>query len=1033
MPSSHHCASQAGAKRVRQVDDTTSHYNDDTTQRGGIVDELDGDVEPRKSLKTSKCAFCRKDHKKCVRTSDSDKCRSKAKECLPVDRIWPDICERCRDKQLLCSEPSRKKTRVDEGPSTRTDTLKTGTQQSMTSTVINYTTPPDAPQLFSSEWMTRQPLSTVGKSSLQGPPRIASEDSNLAMLSRTSPKLQSITPDYALTKYQRAMAQDRWKQALIKIREGIRLKNIPSVLLFVPQSDGIVLCNVCMRLGLSRESFIIDNKDHYNRLRRNLLYPQDHDWPVAKQAEMGRGFPLGEFKLGEFHAIRKKAQICSFCRLVWNSVRDQVPSPVFAKIGPKDDAIMGYATWQIDSRQLIPSGSGKTSSTKPRNRCIRLHWSKGASQIFLSSGIVLKDAFIVLVVDNKRSWANNFIGCPIDIGKSTTSICKDWVETCQNHHPHSNENISGDQLNWREAFGHNFKLLDLLQMCTVSPEQATLPPYVALSYTWADERNFHFRDVQAEKFEFLGERGEVEKLLPQLPRTIQDTISLAIALEFRYLWVDVLCAIYDASGRNHRAAAQIFSNAFLTVCAADDQSLNAGLAALHTPRKPVVQHIEKCAPGLELMVSHPAETYISQSPWNRRAWTFQERYLSKRCLIFAADQIYWECRDSIASESIVEHSREPSWTINMLYNPLYSMGNLYDQTQALRAYMRCVEEYSLRELTRPEDVLVAFESVGRKIGTSLQTELFCGLPSSCLDFALLWEFKMGTNQRRQSSGVSKFPTWSWCGWEGPVTYRSSTLSGILGNIPGWISKHTWISWYVRDSYNHTRLLHKSGLESITAATTQDMSELEKIISPLKLEGRQQHDISRAIQRRMQSCQPHVKWPAQNRSLFFKSVSSLQFDTVDVENESQEDPERRHTKYLQFWTWSGFFRLKYSPLSSSSNLGLGLSRFGVLDNKNDFCGTIVLPDRWASEEKPRDAVHEVIAISEAKNFTPEEFDGWTYYIPKEKDESEWDLWYVLLVEKIDDVVVRRIGLGKVFQEAFENSYQPGKEWREFIMA
>src|SRR2546430_9026534 len=32
-------------------------------------------------------------------------------------------------------------------------------------------------------------------------------------------------------------------------------------------------------------------------------------------------------------------------------------------------------------------------------------------------------------------------------------------------------------------------------------------------------------------------------------------------------------------------------------------------------------------------VSHLAETYIKKSKWNTRGWTFQERLLSKRCLI----------------------------------------------------------------------------------------------------------------------------------------------------------------------------------------------------------------------------------------------------------------------------------------------------------------------------------------------------------------------------------------------------------------
>jgi hypothetical protein len=171
-------------------------------------------------------------------------------------------------------------------------------------------------------------------------------------------------------------------------------------------------------------------------------------------------------------------------------------------------------------------------------------------------------------------------------------------------------------------------------------------------------------------------------------------------------------------------------------------------------------------------------------------------------------------------------------------------------------------------------------------------------------------------------------------------------------------------------------------------------------------------------------------------MFFKSIPNIEFDSMDVDREEPENVELRDTKYLQFWTWSGFFRLHHTPLPTSSNLAYGLSRFGILDDRNDFCGTIVLPDQWAgriAQEPARDTVYEFVAISEAKNFSPEEFDGWTYYIPKEREESEWDLWYVLLVEKIDDVVVKRMGLGKVFQDAFENSCSPGKEWREFVMA
>ena len=64
-------------------------------------------------------------------------------------------------------------------------------------------------------------------------------------------------------------------------------------------------------------------------------------------------------------------------------------------------------------------------------------------------------------------------------------------------------------------------------------------------------------------------------------------------------------------------------------------------------------------------------------------------------------------------------------------------------------------------------------------------------------------------------------------------------------------------------------------------------------------------------------------------------------------------------------------------------------------------------------------HEFIAISEAKEFTQEECEAWTYYIPMERNQSEWCLFYVLLIEKIGPVW-ERVALGKVFKEGFREA-------------
>ena len=72
----------------------------------------------------------------------------------------------------------------------------------------------------------------------------------------------------------------------------------------------------------------------------------------------------------------------------------------------------------------------------------------------------------------------------------------------------------------------------------------------------------------------------------------------------------------------------------------------------------------------------------------------------------------------------------------------------------------------------------------------------------------------------------------------------------------------------------------------------------------------------------------------------------------------------------------------------------------------------------------------IAISEAKSFTHDECPMWTYYIPKERHESQWDLFFVLLVEYDPTTGSwHRIGLGKVFQAAFTFATE---EWQEIIL-
>jgi hypothetical protein len=124
--------------------------------------------------------------------------------------------------------------------------------------------------------------------------------------------------------------------------------------------------------------------------------------------------------------------------------------------------------------------------------------------------------------------------------------------------------------------------------------------------------------------------------------------------------------------------------------------------------------------------------------------------------------------------------------------------------------------------------------------------------------------------------------------------------------------------------------------------------------------------------------------------------------------------------LQFWTWHSFLHIHSPPPDES-----GLTRCNVADKFGDWCGSIVLDNRWV--ENTKTAKHEFIAISEAKKFTDAECGTWSYYVPKEREESEWDLFFVLLIAWSDGRW-ERVGLGKVFKEAFRDA-----TWKEIVLA
>jgi len=124
--------------------------------------------------------------------------------------------------------------------------------------------------------------------------------------------------------------------------------------------------------------------------------------------------------------------------------------------------------------------------------------------------------------------------------------------------------------------------------------------------------------------------------------------------------------------------------------------------------------------------------------------------------------------------------------------------------------------------------------------------------------------------------------------------------------------------------------------------------------------------------------------------------------------------------LQFWTYQASLHIS-KRLHSKSSLPAQLSLYDIADAYGDWCGSIKLDSGIFGEGQECDFV----AISDAKSFTKMECPIWTYYVPKERGESEWDLFFVMLItQDRKKLVWERAGVGKVFQAAFVDS-----RWQE----
>ncbi len=276
-----------------------------------------------------------------------------------------------------------------------------------------------------------------------------------------------------------------------------------------------------------------------------------------------------------------------------------------------------------------------------------------------------------------------------------------------------------------------------------------------------------------------------------LSKTFQDAIIIARKLQTPYIWIDSLCIIQDDHSDWKREAplmGVIYRNATYTIAASGSKDGSGGcLLTRSAPGLPPVtisytssRHANSpCAMTLALAAGDVGSN-IEKGPLNQRAWTLQERLLSRRIIHFGEKQIYFECQRHIVGEDGFEQSstfrlkasldlRDYEGEENQ--NSGSNFGTLsYQRVKPLWwRWCMLVEDYSRRSLTISSDKLPALLGLVEEVRKRVSYTYFAGLWEQGLYCSLLWKAFIPGSLRRAEK--YRAPSWSWASVDGRISYN----------------------------------------------------------------------------------------------------------------------------------------------------------------------------------------------------------------------------------------------------------------------
>ncbi|KAF2664091.1 HET-domain-containing protein [Microthyrium microscopicum] len=327
-------------------------------------------------------------------------------------------------------------------------------------------------------------------------------------------------------------------------------------------------------------------------------------------------------------------------------------------------------------------------------------------------------------------------------------------------------------------------LIDIANRRVVLANSST--DYAALSYVWgAARRDYtHFQNIRSEHseswpdIEMLVDENEVLSTeLPQdLPATISDAIEFCSKLGIEYLWVDSICIDQESKKMKDYLIGRmdsIYMRAKITIIAAAGDDANAGLPGVRSGTRKESRRITDLQ-GVNFTTARPfAKRLIADSTWWKRAWTFQEGWLSPRCFIFTDQEVLYCCTRSTHRESL--YSYDPL-VRNGLADRLFmtqeigfptGIGQVSKTPKFRTLFNNVMTLYHKRQLTFEGDRINAIHGCVTVISERFGISNWYGMP-------MQWGRGAGALIWRHMKPAKRihleFPSYSWASWNAEPFY-----------------------------------------------------------------------------------------------------------------------------------------------------------------------------------------------------------------------------------------------------------------------